>query len=473
MRIITLTLNPAFDMHCTTQSFRLGHESFFEVNSFEAGGKGINISRALLNNEVDNTAIVVIGNENSSEFCAKLDKDGINYIPIFIDGRIRENIILHDNSNIETRVSFNGFNADKELLDAVKGCIDDVDSKTIVTVTGSNPNGLNISEMKKFVSDLKNKGALVIIDSRSFSLQDLIDVKPFLIKPNKDELEKYIGKENLKEEEILSIAKDLDAFCKENDIRYYLMGGSALVPMRHKGFIPWDDDLDVAMTRKEWNSFVSKFEESELNKKYELDAYEYKGCDPKFVLCKLCLKDSVHVQIEEMAFPNHKNIYIDIFIIDNVSDNSLMRKFDSFVCDNIRFISNSVGAYRYKNDFMKQVMNSTWKTSLFYNFRLFQGFICSFASHRTWCRWFHQYASRHNDKYTKLTTVAMGLKRYNGETLERDIWFPYSQGTFEGVTVNLPCKVKDYLTRIYGDYMKLPPVEDRGVHPIVKLSFPK
>lgn len=271
---------------------------------------------------------------------------------------------------------------------------------------------------------------------------------------------------------LLSMLVDLKNTCESIGVEFVVMGGSALGAVRHNGFIPWDDDLDVAMTRHDWNIFCAKFENSNLSRKYELDASGFRDCDPKFVLPKLCLKDSVHIQLEEIGYPHHNNIYLDIFIIDNVSDNLIIRTWDAFISNNIRFISNSVAAYIYPNKYIKQVMSSTWKTCIFYYFRLFQGCICRVISHKKWCEWFHHYVSRHNAKKTKLTTVAMGLKRYKGETLEREIWFPYSKGVFEGITINLPHDVDKYLTRIYGNYMKLPPIEERGVHPIVELKIP-
>jgi len=265
---------------------------------------------------------------------------------------------------------------------------------------------------------------------------------------------------------------DLKKVCELMGVEFVVMGGSALGAIRHSGFIPWDDDVDVAMTRQAWSIFCDNFENSDLVEKYELDVIGFRDCDPKFVLPKLCLKDSTYVQLEEIGFPNHNNIYLDIFIIDNVSDNPVIRALDIFVSDNIRFISNSVGTYIYPNKYMNQVMSSTWKTCVFYYIRLLQGCICSIIPHKKWCEWFHLYVSRHNNKMTKLTTVAMGLKRYKGETLEHEIWFPYSKGVFEGIAINLPHNVDKYLTCIYGDYMKLPPIEEREVHPIVKLKFP-
>ena len=209
MKIITLTLNPAFDTHCKTEYFRLGHESFFEILSKDAGGKGINISRALNIVKTDNTAIVVVGKENGEEYCKKLDENGLKYIPLFVDGRIRENIILHDRTDLETRVSFNGFTVDSRLLSDVVKAIGEIDDDTIITLTGSNPKGINVSDVKEFVKALKKKGAKVVIDNRSFTLSDILETKPLLIKPNRDEISGYIGREINTVDEMLDVAKDL------------------------------------------------------------------------------------------------------------------------------------------------------------------------------------------------------------------------------------------------------------------------
>ena len=211
MKIYTLTLNPAFDLHCKTERFAVGHESFFDILSCESGGKGVNISRALSANGVANTAIVVVGNQNGQEFCNNLDNDGIDYIPVFVEGRIRENIVLHDQTDVETRVSFNGFAVDKTLFNEIISKLGTTDENTIVTLTGSIPKGLCMDEIKAFVKQLQRKGCKVVIDSRSFRLDDLIEVKPFLIKPNKDEISQYLNEQIETPEEAMQVAKKLFA----------------------------------------------------------------------------------------------------------------------------------------------------------------------------------------------------------------------------------------------------------------------
>ena len=95
MKIVTLTLNPAFDVHCFCDNFKPYHESIAQMTSRDAGGKGVNVSRALTANGTENLAIVVVGKENGTEFCQALQKDGLSVFAIWVDGRIRENITLH------------------------------------------------------------------------------------------------------------------------------------------------------------------------------------------------------------------------------------------------------------------------------------------------------------------------------------------------------------------------------------------
>ena len=191
MKIITLTLNPAIDMHCYAENFEPFHENLAKITSSDAGGKGVNISRALTVNGVDNLALVVLGTENGKSFADSLKADGMELAEIYVDGRIRENITLHTNSNPETRISFAGFVATDEIIDKVESMLDGVDSDTVITLTGSNPKGMTIERVMKMVAAFQAKGAKVIIDSRSFSKEDLFASKPWLIKPNEEEIGMY------------------------------------------------------------------------------------------------------------------------------------------------------------------------------------------------------------------------------------------------------------------------------------------
>ena len=215
MKIYTITLSPAYDVHATAKSLELHHENLAHVTSRDAGGKGVNVSRALTYNGVDNTAIVVLGCDNCADFKAALESDKMTYIGIEKCGRIRENITIHEEGADETRISFSGFSLDNGVLSEVEALIP-ADADTVVTFTGSVPKGVDMHEIKKFLARLKKAGVKVVVDSRSFTLDDLIEVAPWLIKPNSEEIETYSGKEVNSFVDCLDFAKNLCAGGIEN-----------------------------------------------------------------------------------------------------------------------------------------------------------------------------------------------------------------------------------------------------------------
>jgi len=192
MNIITLTLNPAIDVHCESDTFVPFSENLFDVTSNDAGGKGINISRALNVAGEKNTAVIVVGTENGDDFLKKLQDENISYKEIKVSGRIRENITLHTKNQKETRISFSGFSADNSLIDKCEKILSAEDLvDAIITVTGRLPDGIDMSCVIDFILRLKEKGAKIVIDSRSFKKEDIIACRPWLIKPNEEEIKMY------------------------------------------------------------------------------------------------------------------------------------------------------------------------------------------------------------------------------------------------------------------------------------------
>lgn len=210
VQIITLTLSPAFDVHCDCPNFTPYHESIATVTSRDAGGKGVNISRALTQNGVNNLAIVALGTENAADFETQLKTQGISYLPIYRSGRIRENITIHTAQKPETRISFSGFSADVTLLRDVEAAINRAmksDSESIVTLTGRIPNGIPMTAVKSFLGRLKERDARLVIDSKSFTYHDLLEIRPWLIKPNEEEILEYAANDT-SDETLISTASE-------------------------------------------------------------------------------------------------------------------------------------------------------------------------------------------------------------------------------------------------------------------------
>ena len=190
MKIYTLTLNPAYDVHAFAKNLVLNCENLAEMQSREAGGKGVNISRALCNGQIPNTAIVVLGKGNGDEF--KNAISDMDCVLLEKEGRIRENLTFHLENGTETRISFSGFPVDDSILEEVLDNIE-IEKDTIVTFTGRIPAGISKEMAKEFLKILHKKGARIVLDSKSFTIEDVFDIKPWLIKPNQEEISDYLG----------------------------------------------------------------------------------------------------------------------------------------------------------------------------------------------------------------------------------------------------------------------------------------
>lgn len=226
--IITLTLNPAFDLHCSIKDFKPYNECYAETISVDAGGKGINVSRALKVNGTDSLAIVVVGAENAMEFCKALNRDNLHYEEIWAEGRIRQNLTLHEEDKPETRISFSGFSCDTSILRKVKNRVE-VTKDSIVTFTGSVPKGVDVEDVKSLLAEFKEEGAKIVVDSRSFTYDDLVELKPWLIKPNRVEATKYLGKPVQTVETAVEMAQKFFKAGIENAVVSLGGGGAVLV----------------------------------------------------------------------------------------------------------------------------------------------------------------------------------------------------------------------------------------------------
>ena len=257
---------------------------------------------------------------------------------------------------------------------------------------------------------------------------------------------------------------DIQQRCEANSITTFLVYGSALGAYRHHGFIPWDDDLDIAVSREDWEHLKEIFP-SVFGDKYELEGPNYQSEDSAATWGKIFLKNTKYVEIFNINTPYHKGIFIDVFIIDGVSDNRFIRKFESVIAQTMRFVANSMAYYRYPSKTMDEVMSVSPETKNYLRFRKFIGFLFFWVSHKKWVSLYDYFISRH--RQSKDTTMFFGES-----VVKRDYWLPVQKIIFEGLEVNIPNHISTYLEISYGsNYMELPPVEKREQHFIVELDF--
>lgn len=265
---------------------------------------------------------------------------------------------------------------------------------------------------------------------------------------------------------LLEMFLDIQEICIRNHIMIYLCGGSALGAVRHKGFIPWDDDIDISMTRADYKRFCKIFQK-ELSDHYVLNAPNY--CDnPKSRFPKIMKKGTVFREIGDISDEENCGLFIDIFILENVPDNRLYRMIKGTLCNICEFIGGQVALTE---------AGIEWRTlnkragRLNYSIRYLCGKIFSFHSASRWYCIIDKMVQYHNNK-TKYCSLATGLKHYFGEMLKRDDYIPASEAEFEGNKVYVFYNTDAYLVNLYGpDYMTLPPPEKRQNHLIEELKL--
>lgn len=268
---------------------------------------------------------------------------------------------------------------------------------------------------------------------------------------------------------LLNIYKDVADVCGQYGLSMIMVGGSCLGAVRHKGFIPWDDDLDVAMPRKDYNRFIELLNQGVLSDKYEFRTPQGdKECSCYFT--KLYRKGTELREIGDENSPYPRSVFFDIFPIEYVPTSAFKQSVISFMANTLRFIGNCVGEYEYRSsEYEDSIANYPELVSM-YKKRILVGRLFSFVTHQKWVKWYDSLVD--NSKESVLMGIPTGRALYKGEILPAKVFLPASFGNFEGLTVGLPANPDAYLQNLYGkNYMQVPPPEKRESHFIKKMTI--
>lgn len=265
-----------------------------------------------------------------------------------------------------------------------------------------------------------------------------------------------IDKNELSLEEIkkieLDILKDIHRVCENNGLRYYLAGGTLLGAIRHKGFIPWDDDIDILMPRPDYMKFI-KIYENEGDKKYKLTS-PYNNKNHLYTFTKVF--DTRTIKIENGLNYDSENIggiEVDVFPTDGLPDN-IDKSNKYFRKQKLLFHLYSFSVT--KKSVNKNIIKRIIKNTIVY--------ICRLIGKQRFIKVINNNAMKY--EFDKSNYIGLSVTTYYGskERIEKKHYIEQIKVEFEGYLFNAPKNYDQYLSNLYGDYMKLPPEDKRVTH---------
>ena len=245
------------------------------------------------------------------------------------------------------------------------------------------------------------------------------------------------------QDKILEIMKYIDSICRKNGIIYFIMGGTALGAVRHGGFIPWDDDLDIFMTPTEYAKFKIALEK-ECSDTFVLQ--EWRTTPNYLEYAKVRMNGTTFIEKNYIERKDlHQGIYVDIMILHKVPENKFIQKLVYFESKYVTLYAITHRGWKAKSKSQQAVV------------ALMKCLPNKMLLNLCYRRIYHYDNLKDNYKYCYWITPA----KFRSGLFDKSFFENPIDIHFED-TVLLGSKyIKDYLEYRYGDYMKLPSIEDQ------------
>lgn len=254
-----------------------------------------------------------------------------------------------------------------------------------------------------------------------------------------------MGNQNIRsvQMKILEIMKYIDSICRKHGIIYYIMGGTALGAVRHEGFIPWDDDLDIFMTPSQYKKFKKAFEK-EADTNFVIQEW---NVIPEYLeYAKVRMNGTTFIEnVYKDRKDMHHGIYVDIMILHKVPNNPVIQKLVYFES---KFVT--LYALSQRNWNPKTKLQSFVLKSLKY-------MPCKLMAKISYKSIYKYDNLSNNYKYCYWITPA----KFKNGLFDASFFESTTEIVFEDTKLMCSSKIKDYLQYRYGDYMVLPSEEQQ------------
>ena len=268
----------------------------------------------------------------------------------------------------------------------------------------------------------------------------------------------------------LEIAQEIHRVCKELGIGYFACGGTMLGYVRHGGFIPWDDDIDLGMLRVDYERFLK-----EAPGLLDTDRFflQTRKSDPNipYLFSKVRMNNTLYITEYNKYRDFHKGICVDIFPFDEVPNSASSQ---AAMKDSIRKLSKQHG-HIVNNQFgAEQVVIDDGRKTLdhyiahikgSYKWRKYCGMSLQ-ETQQAYDRAVTKYS--YSDKREKYRYVASFVPTYT--MIRKQDLLPYKEVDFAGIKLNMPAKPETFLAMQYGDFMTLPPLHKRVGHNLLEMG---
>ena len=248
----------------------------------------------------------------------------------------------------------------------------------------------------------------------------------------------------------LNILKAFANYCDKNNLTYFLCGGTLLGAVRHKGFIPWDDDIDVFMPRPDFERFVQLTGYNPISVDYETSFYRDTKLVADYPFAKV-IDNRTKVIEKTKSEDKCTGIWIDVFPIDGFSNNTFINK---LFCTRKLFWKRL--CFTFSDDLSKVDKKKKFGKMLVMPFLKLIGQKRLFGKLDKLCRKY----DFNKSEYVGCTVWGYKIK----EVIPKASLLPPSKIIFEGIEFSAPKDPSVYLSSLYGDFMKLPPEEKRINH---------